>query len=103
MTDYGNWIFEENLQKTLKGLAFICNYNFDESDLLAISQGIKESANTSKTWFEYPLAGEFQIGLSLTQEQGTSVYEIHITSEKDILKQVELLMYFAQTANFTGD
>jgi hypothetical protein len=95
-TSYENWIDEENLEPALTAIGWICDYKFDSGDWDAVSTGVKTVDESKNIWFDYTLAGKFEIRTRITKESGSSNFSLRIESSEDIKDRLDMIIGLAQ-------
>jgi hypothetical protein len=94
--NYGDWIFEDNLQPWLEILSQIVGYGFDTLDLDAIRVGIADSDSEPDRWYCYPL-GNSGASVRLRREPGSAVISFDLDGfEEDQRAEVLLSVSIAQ-------
>jgi hypothetical protein len=61
------WIWTDNLRPLLVELSLLVGYGFDDSDWMAVENGVGGTDSEAGPWFEYPVG---RIGVMLTLEPG---------------------------------
>ena len=84
------------MKPTLTAIGWICDYRLDEDDWSAIEHGIKSVDESKDIWFDFPLAGKFEIKTSTSMEPGCSNYSLKIACEIDIKPQLDMVIGLAQ-------
>ncbi|WP_431917450.1 DUF6881 domain-containing protein [Amycolatopsis tucumanensis] len=78
------WVFGTNVHKFLEHLSSWIGYEFDELDWQAIEQALPATdAERADGWYDYPLAGQPQLSVSLAADPGASPVLVRVVGEMD--------------------
>lgn len=92
-----NWIWKENFWPVIAEIAILINYDFDESDQIAIKFGFKDTDAEDNRWFDYEFHGDEIVRLQVSDEMGADTCMIKIEASTKVEKLIDYLFYIAQT------
>jgi hypothetical protein len=78
------WIFEENLRPMFEFASSLVGYEFDVLDWDAVTTGLRGTDVEKQRWFEYPLAGNQPLTLSVALDPGSSVVFVAADADGDL-------------------
>lgn len=92
MNTIGDWIFEVNLKPVLASLAQLSNYEFNEVDWNAFTNGMKDDESFCYSW-----DGQTSIEVDVFRESGESVYNLKVRAPEPYEQAIRIIMFMAQS------
>ncbi len=90
------WILGRNLAPFLSVLGSVSECRVDEDDMLAFEVGVKGTDDERGIWFDYELAGERPVKVSVARCVGGDELMVRITNA-EISASVDVLLLVAQS------
>ncbi len=73
-----NWIYSENTRPVLDAISFWIGYSFDESDWLAVENGLANSDIEAGRWFRYPLIGSPPVEIAFAKDPNADPITVEV-------------------------
>jgi hypothetical protein len=86
----GGWIFDTNLRPMCESVAEYTEYEFDDSDWLAIETALPTTDVERSDWYDYPLSGRVPLTLFVAADPGSSVVFVRFAGEADSLVKAQI-------------
>ncbi|MER6810701.1 hypothetical protein ABT299_15590 [Spirillospora sp. NPDC000708] len=91
----GGWVWASNVRPLLEMISEVVEYDFDDSDWLAISRALPSTDNDrADGWYAYPLVGVRPVEIRLAREVEADEVSVEVTGIADdrTRESIELLL-----------
>ena len=86
---------DDNLEPFLTALGWIVGYAVDDSDLEAVSNGLRDTDSEEGRWYEYEFHGRHRADFALAlDEAGSGVVRFRVELPEELAPQVRLFADF---------
>ncbi|NEE08518.1 hypothetical protein G3M58_18940 [Streptomyces sp. SID7499] len=79
----GGWIFDTNLRPLCESVAEFAEYEFSDSDWLAVETALPATDVELSTWYDYPILGRLSLTLFVAADPGSSVVFVNVAGVTD--------------------
>ena len=80
-----NWVYSNNVRPLLEAFSFWAGYSFDDSDWLAVDDGLSSTNVEAAKWFRYPLIGsELSLEVGLAADPGADPVFVGVWSAVEL-------------------
>jgi hypothetical protein len=97
------WVWEENVNRFMRHLAYTVAYDFDDLDRGAVETGLKDTDAERGRWFDYLLVGQGQLKVELARDPDASPIMVRVSGDLDDVLAARVETLIAVFGDVSGD
>jgi hypothetical protein len=89
-TEVTGWVWESNVEATLRHLSHVVGYALDDLDLQALQTGVETTDAEVDKWYAYPLVGDPPVDVHLARNPGAAPVNVRVTGDLDEVRTARI-------------